>query len=102
MTSRVHCNNCGADSFADGTTLYCARCYQKVGVELAQSRRWSIVWKRAAKWHRNWHRGAAHIRALEQVAKVARKVVSKYWFAETQWPAMGKLREALEKLDEET
>lgn len=102
MTSRIHCNNCGSESFADGATLYCAKCYQRAEVELDQLRRWSAVWKRAAKWHRNWHRGAAYIRALGRVVDAAQKVVSKYWFAETQWAAIDKLRDALEILDEET
>lgn len=32
MTDRIHCNGCGAESFADGAILYCKRCHQ-VAVE---------------------------------------------------------------------
>lgn len=33
MTDRIRCSSCGAESFADGATLYCKTCYDKLKVE---------------------------------------------------------------------
>jgi hypothetical protein len=36
MTDRIRCSSCGAESFADGATLYCKTCYDNLRRELSQ------------------------------------------------------------------
>lgn len=37
MTDRIHCDNCGAESYADGATLYCAGCWRRLQATLAEA-----------------------------------------------------------------
>ena len=38
MTDRIRCYNCGAESYADGATLYCAGCWHRLQAEVARLR----------------------------------------------------------------
>ena len=38
MTSRIVCKNCGAESFADGASLACWKCYTNLQAEVERLR----------------------------------------------------------------